>query len=146
MRTSIYPKQRILSLMGQNENPETYTGLSSPVIILTASNLNWGFMRNPNWKFYKLTARSKAALERLSTETGVEQTTQYLRRANNKRMREARERISLAVSTLVADGYWISISEIARTSKCSRKTVIKHADLWRNYYSSNTNYGLVVAS
>ncbi len=92
-----------------------------------------------------MTDRSKAVLDRLSKEHGSEITTQLLRRANNKRMRGARERIALAIQMLVADGYWISISEIARASKCDRRTVRKHADLWRAHYSSNTNYGFVAA-
>ncbi len=103
-------------------------------------------MRNPNWKFYKLTARSQAALDKVSIQTGIPQTTLYLRRANNKRMREARQRIAEAINILVAEGRWISISAIARKSRCDRKTLRKHADLWRAYYSSNPNYGLVAVS
>lgn len=104
-------------------------------------------MSNPSWKFYPITKRSQAAIDRLSAKTGVSATTQYLRRANNKRGREARQRIAEALKILIAEHQCITISELVRKSKSDRRTVIKNADLWRSYYgTTNPNYVFPVAS
>ena len=104
---------------------------------------------NRNWKYYPLTTRSLAVIGRLSLKTGVAQTTQYLRRANNKRMREARQRIAEALKILIAERQCITISELARKSGCDRATVRKHSDLWRGYWGVNPRseaYGFSIAS
>lgn len=85
---------------------------------------------NPNWKFYPLTERSAAAIAKLSERTGTDQTTMYLRRANNKRSREARAKIIEALKLTIAECRKVSIRELTRRSGCSRITVRKHADLW----------------
>jgi hypothetical protein len=106
-------------------------------------------MSNPSWKFYPLTKRSQAAIAKLSAKTGVPETTMCLRRANNKRMREARQRIVEALKILISERQCITISELSRKSGCGANTVRKHADLWRGFYGTNPRsglYGFPVAS
>jgi hypothetical protein len=92
--------------------------------------------RNPNWKLYPITARSSGALARLSESTGKEQTTEYLRRANNKRMREARARITEALKILIEERQLITISELSRRSGSCRATVLRHADIWGGHWGT----------
>jgi hypothetical protein len=106
-------------------------------------------MRNPNWKFYPLTERSQVALSRVSAKIGFPLTAEYLRRANNKRMRDARLRIAEALKVLVAEKQCITISGLARKSGTDRRTVKKHADLWRGFYGTSprsAQYGFAVVS
>ncbi|MBA4049809.1 MAG: hypothetical protein C0464_02240 [Cyanobacteria bacterium DS2.008] len=106
-------------------------------------------MSNPNWKFYKLTERSQAAIDRLSIQTGVPQTTLYLRRANNKRMRDARTRILEAMKILIAERQMIGVNALTAKSGCSKNTIRKHADLWRGYWGldpRSTSFGFPLAS
>lgn len=89
---------------------------------------------NPNYKLYPLTDRSQAALLTLSNRYGQGLTTKILRAANNKRMREARQRIIEALKLMIQDRQRISVNGLHRYSKCSHSTIRKHADIWRGYY------------
>lgn len=52
-------------------------------------------------------------------------------RANAKRSRGARQKITLAVNALLERGEQLSIRAIEKEAKVDQKTVIKHSDIWK---------------
>ena len=78
---------------------------------------------------YQLTERLLKRLEWLHKKTGKLWSIDELEKANIDRSLDARQRITMAVAQLEAEGSEIDVAKVARRAKACHKTVAKNKDL-----------------
>ena len=79
---------------------------------------------------YACTERAQDVLIARTRRTGRVWTMDDLKKGNDKREKQARQKIRRAVSIMCAAGEQLTRNAIAQRSGCSPNTVSKHADLW----------------
>ncbi len=79
---------------------------------------------------YQLTERSIERLIALSKSTGRTWTPEDLRKGNDGRAAQAREKIEAAVQELIDKGRRVTGRQIMRLTGCSYHTVKRHLDIW----------------
>ncbi|MBA3858194.1 MAG: hypothetical protein C0507_14915 [Cyanobacteria bacterium PR.3.49] len=80
---------------------------------------------------YMLTENSIERLIALSKSTGRTWTQEDLRKGNDGRAAQAREKIEAAVQELIDKGRRVTGRQIMRVTGCSYHTVKRHLDIWR---------------
>jgi hypothetical protein len=79
---------------------------------------------------YQLTERSIERLIALSKSTGRTWTMDDLKKGNDGREEDARERIRAAVQLLTEQGRRVTLRQLMRLAGCCNKTVKRHIDIW----------------
>lgn len=79
---------------------------------------------------YQLTERAIERLIALSKSTGRTWTMDDLKKGNDGREENARERIRAAVQLLTAQGRRVTLRQLMRLAGCCNKTVKRHMDIW----------------
>lgn len=90
---------------------------------------------------YAVTEKSIDVMVSLTKSTGHLWTPEDLERANQKREKEAREKIRKAVEQFEREGRRITIKGLALCSGCDRKTVRKHSDIYQLYPQELSKWG-----
>ena len=90
---------------------------------------------------YAVTEKSIDVMVSLTKSTGHLWTPEDLERANQKREKEAREKIREAVEQFEREGRRITIKGLSLCSGCDRKTVRKHSDIYRIYSRGLSKWG-----
>ncbi len=79
---------------------------------------------------YPLTERAIERLIALSKSTGRTWSMDDLKKGNDGREEEARERIRAAVQLLTAQGRRVTVRQLMRLAGCCNKTIKRHLDIW----------------
>jgi hypothetical protein len=79
---------------------------------------------------YQLTERSIEVLIARSKATGRTWTMDDLKKGNDGREEDARERIRAAVQLLTEQGRRVTVRQLMRLAGCCNKTVKRHMDIW----------------
>ena len=79
---------------------------------------------------YQLTERSTERLIALSKSTGRTWTVDDLKKGNDGREEDARERIRAAVQLLTDQGRRVTVRQLMRLAGCCNKTIKRHLDIW----------------
>jgi len=86
-----------------------------------------------NYEPYKATERAQERLFELFMATGRIWEMSDLKKANDDREQEARNKIKRAVADCLQEGRQISRKTLEAISGCSPNTVRKHGDLWKHF-------------
>ncbi len=79
---------------------------------------------------YALTERAQDVLIARTRQTGRVWTMDDLKKGNDRREKQARQKIRRAAAAMAAAGEQLTRNAIAQRSGCSPNTVSKHQDLW----------------
>lgn len=127
---------------------EKHNGLSGHVLRGNWREIELDIERAVRWRAagktksmesYPCTERALETLESRSRRTGRVWTMDDLKKGNERREAQARQKIRSAVASMRLAGEQLTRNGIARFSGCSPNTVKKHSDLWNEFLASRSS-------